>query len=61
MITIEKAITVLEGEIQGKWTLDPRITIDAHKLGIAALKRLQLYRNNLPVLSISLLPGETKE
>ncbi len=60
-MTIDEAIKILynlshEGPIP-----HPQDNIDAHYLGIEALKREKVWRQNDPGGAIHLLPGETEE
>jgi len=61
MITIAKAIEILEAFMRGD---EPDYSPDlpaSVKLGIAALKRLELLRSNFSELGLARLPGETPE
>jgi len=60
-MTIDKAIRILEGvhrSAEFEWGSS---NVDALKLGIEALKRIQYLQENDPCCCDGLLPGETEE
>jgi len=60
-MSIDEAIEVLMLENKHPWNHSNSALRGAVKLGIAALKREQVWRLNDPGGAIHLLPGETEE
>ncbi len=60
-MTIDKAIGKLQEELNYGEGSHERELEDAIKLGMEALKRLQVDRSNMAFYGQSLLPGETKD
>lgn len=60
-MTTDKAIELLEWCIETGGRRDNDAIVEAQKLGIEALKRLELLRICLGDLAAEKLPGETEE
>lgn len=60
-MTLEKAIEILEQDLNTHLMLNQMDQANAIKLGIEAMKRAQRQRKTWLKLPDALLPGETKE
>ena len=60
-MTIDETIRVLENEIRISELNNRPYEVSAFKLGIEALKRVQLYRKGMYIGLGDKMPGETKE
>lgn len=58
---LAKAIEILQDLERGHYNNEPADQTNALKLGVEALKREKINRNNSDYVFVGLLPGETKE
>ncbi|GAI28144.1 unnamed protein product [marine sediment metagenome] len=61
MITIEKAIKLLQMDLDNPGSVDIMDLNKAQKLSIEALKLVGVLRSLVPLMSLPPLPGETPE
>ena len=60
-MTIDGAIKILSTMTKGYDSLGIQDVVDAQKLGVEALKAINLQRQDRKSYSIPLLPGETED
>lgn len=61
MITLKEAIERLQARVEGEFPATDPENVDDMKLGIEALERIEVGRNNPGTRWNELLPGEAKE